>query len=294
MVNVDIKHNLKIGENDPLFRKALSIDKQEFRDQVKKEIIELSGSDSEDAFNSKFANEFKTLDKILDFKDSEYAQKNNVSSIADEKTSIELKNGSKPSIKGPLYTSCSAVDALRFQYYMTTNDKEAFFGHDISYNDFKAASKLEDIYLKGQYGTKTGSIDMANPTLVELQKQMKQKDRKFTFICGHDTTIIAVLSALRAKDYELPNAIEAYAPIGSKLLIQKFKAADGQEYCTLSLVYASVDQLRNQTIISMDNPPMEVQLELEGLQKNADGLYKYSDVEKRFTETIAEYDKLSK
>ena len=126
--------------------------------------------------------------------------------------------------------------------------------------------------------------------LQELQKAMNNPNRKFTFLCGHDSTILSVVTALGVEDYELPNAISKLTPIGVKLVIEKWKNAAGEEFASLSLVYASVDQLRHRYEL-MDYPPCEYQLNLDGLQKNADGLYKWSDVQNRFAERIAEYDK---
>ena len=54
----------------------------------------------------------------------------------------------------------------------------------------------------------------------------------------------------------------------------------------IKMCYASADQLRHNTILSPDNPPMFYDLKLEGLQTNADGFYKYEDVMNRFDEAI--------
>lgn len=51
-----------------------------------------------------------------------------------------------------------------------------------------------------------------------------------------------------------------------------------------------MDQLRNMELLSLDNPPMIYPLSLKGLQKNADGLYKFADVANRFEEALAAYD----
>ena len=45
--------------------------------------------------------------------------------------------------------------------------------------------------------------------------------------------------------------------------------------------------------VSIEEPPMLYELELEGLQKNADGYYRYEDVIARFEEALShEYDYL--
>ena len=42
-------------------------------------------------------------------------------------------------------------------------------------------------------------------------------------------------------------------------------------------------------LLDLDNPPMVYQLSLEGVDKNADGLYKMSDVLGAFEKAIAAY-----
>ena len=127
--------------------------------------------------------------------------------------------------------------------------------------------------------------------LLELQKDMNNAGRKFSFLCGHDSTIMSVVTALGVTEYELPNAISKLTPIGVKLVINKWVDKSGEKYCTLDLVYATVDQLRHRDALDVSTPPMSYQLELDGLTKNKDGMYKLADVEKRFNERIAEYDK---
>ena len=58
----------------------------------------------------------------------------------------------------------------------------------------------------------------------------------------------------------------------------------------LWMVYASADQLRNNTIISLNDAPMMYELELDGISKNADGYYRYEDVIARFDEAISPVD----
>ncbi len=59
---------------------------------------------------------------------------------------------------------------------------------------------------------------------------------------------------------------------------------------SLSLVYQSTEQLRQRTILSLDNPPMRYPLELKGLAKNADGLYLFREVQQRFQKALDAYD----
>ena len=126
--------------------------------------------------------------------------------------------------------------------------------------------------------------------LKEIQADMKNAKRKFTFLGGHDDNIMSLIAALRIKDYKLESSLNSRSPVGSNFIISKYKDAVGQEFCTISLLYCTASQLRSLDVLDLDNPLIEKQLEFEGLQKNADGMYKLADVEQRIAETINEYN----
>ncbi|MBR4382966.1 MAG: hypothetical protein IKP64_05355, partial [Selenomonadaceae bacterium] len=89
-------------------------------------------------------------------------------------------------------------------------------------------------------------------------------------------------TALGVEDYTLPGTIEWRVPIGTKLVIKKFRGSDGNEYARLSLVYPATAQIVNREMITLENPPMKVPLKLRGLQTvDADAIYKLSDVLQR-------------
>ncbi len=98
-----------------------------------------------------------------------------------------------------------------------------------------------------------------------------------------------MLASLEAEPYELEEAIEKHIPIGSKLVIEKFAGKDGKEYADIWHIYASVNQLREESVLSLDNPPMAHRVRLRGLNENSDGLYDLSEVEKRISKAINAY-----
>ena len=80
---------------------------------------------------------------------------------------------------------------------------------------------------------------------------------------------------LDAEDYSLPQTIEKKTPIGCKLVIEKWEDAEGQIFAALNLVYQSTEQLRNMSLLDLENPPMVFPIRLKGLNANADGLYPF-------------------
>ena len=121
---------------------------------------------------------------------------------------------------------------------------------------------------------------------------MQDEKRVFTLLCGHDSNIGSVLSALDAEIPDLPGSVEKRTPIGGKLVFESFKGADGNQYADLLLVYATAAQLRAESALTYGNPPAGIQLKLKGLHENADGLYALTDVEQRLSSAIKAYDTL--
>lgn len=149
---------------------------------------------------------------------------------------------------------------------------------------------LGDAYQNALFGSHTAAIDKANPMLKEILADIQNTKRKFTFLGGHDDNIMSLIAALGIKDYKLECSLNSRSPVGSNLIFSKYKGPDGQEYCKLSLLYSTATQLRTIKILDSENHPIEFILELEGLEKNSDGMYKLSDVEKRIADTINEYN----
>ena len=121
-----------------------------------------------------------------------------------------------------------------------------------------------------------------------MLEELQNNERKFTFLCGHDSNIGSVLAALEAEDYRLPNTIEKKTPIGCKLVIEKWENTEGQLFASLNLVYQSTNQLRNMSLLDLENPPMVFPIHLKRLDANADGLYPYEVLVERFVDKIAE------
>ena len=98
-----------------------------------------------------------------------------------------------------------------------------------------------------------------------------------------------VTAALRFVFPETEDALEIHTPIGSKLVFEKWN--DGtDDYVAVNLVYQSLTQLQNRTLLSLEVPPMVLTITIEGLTANSDGLYRLSDLDARMAETMAEYD----
>jgi glucose-1-phosphatase len=134
--------------------------------------------------------------------------------------------------------------------------------------------------------------NIAHPLIAEIGSELKTPGRTFTFLCGHDSNIASVLGALDAEPYELEGSIEAGTPIGGKVVFERWADAQGEQYGRVRLIYASAEQLRSATLLVGDNQPMAYELSFEGLEKNADGLYAYQDLEDRIQSATDAYDEI--
>jgi hypothetical protein len=134
------------------------------------------------------------------------------------------------------------------------------------------------------------ALNITHPLIQELEKELKNEKRKFTFFCAHDCTVLGTLVALGAQLEALPNSIETKTPIGVKLMFERLRDQNGQVWYRPSMVYRSTEQIRSGEILTLDNPPMKYVLTFEGVETNADGLISEADFFALFDRTIEAYD----
>ena len=292
VANVRIEHKFAPSKMDPVFTPKLNFVSENFRLEALKQIAQKAGVTDTKMMSSKINNELATLEKVLDFKKSKYAQDNNIEKFRTDNTELILEIDKEPNIKGDDLVSFLASDALTLQVYEEPSAYKAAFNHKLTLNQWEQIAYIKDFYIDSIVGAPIVAVNVAHPLLKVMSEELALNERKFTFLCGHDSNIASVLAALQVEEYSLPNSIEKKTPIGSKLVIQKWLGRDGVEYASLNLVYQTTDQLRQRTMLSLKTPPMIYQLKLKGLTQNADKLYLLSDVQKRFEEAIAAYDKL--
>jgi len=290
VAGVRVDHKYPIGKMDPVFNPQLTFVNDKYRDLVMEQINALGGSAGINGYCAGLSDNYKLLADVIDLKDSEACKTDGTDRFRTDDLEVTLEENKEPSMTGSLKSACQASDALVLQYYEERDPKQAAFGHSLTREQWKQIAYIKDAYTTVLFSTPAVAVNVAHPLLQVMAGELSRNDRKFTYLCGHDSSLASVLASLDAAPYELPGSIERWTPIGSKLVLEKWKGSDGQEYCSLSFVYQSADQLRNQSALTLDTPPMMVQLELLGLQKNADGLYKLSDVEQRFKEAIGSYD----
>ena len=273
-----------LDTRDPVFKPKLTFVNDKFVTLANAQIKALYGDKTP-------KDSYRLLEKVLDFKDSEIAKSEGLNHFRDEDFEVIFKFGDEPVTTGTLKLANQAADALSLQYYEEDDPVKATFGHKLSAGDWQKISAIKDFYNDVLFTAPMVAVNIAHPLLQVMNDELSL-DRKFTFLCGHDSNIASILAALEVEDYLLPQTIERKTPIGVKFVIEKWRGNDGVDYAATSLVYASTEQLRNKTTLTLENPPMIYPIRFKGLTQNADGLYRLEDLQQRFQQAINVYDNL--
>ena len=290
VANLHINHRFTPSKMDPVFFPALTKSSEAFKAQALKEIAAMGGKKGIVGINEGLKDSYQLIEKVLDLKHSPACQSGEVCAFDDYNTQLKLEKGDEPNMKGSLKFANSASDALILQYYEDTDPVQAAFGQKLSNADWEKIAKVKDVYGDVLFTAPIVAVNVAHPLLVYMKDELNAKNRKFTFLCGHDSNIASVNAALEVEEYSLPQSIEKKTPIGSKLVFEKWVDKAGKEFVAVNIVYQTTEQLRNVSLLNLENPPIVFSLKLKGLQANADGLYTIESVNDRFDKAIRAYE----
>ncbi|MBR2518947.1 MAG: histidine-type phosphatase [Selenomonadaceae bacterium] len=284
VANVRIEHKFDVGKADPVFNPQITFADDEYRASVNKYMRAMFADKTP-------KNGYRLIEKVLDFKDSAFAKEEGLTHFRDDKLEFTFEVDKELAAHETLKLASQASDALTLQYYEAETPLDAAFGHEISFGDWQEISSVKDFYGEVLYSAPAVAVNVAHPLLQVMYDELSA-DRKFTFLCGHDSNIVSVLSALEVEEYSLPQTIECKTPIGCKLVFEKWRGTDGVDYVETELIYQSAEQLRNKTTLTLDNPPMIFPIRFKDIPQNADGLYRLEDLQKRFQKTFDAYNEL--
>lgn len=290
VANLRVNHRYVPSKMDPIFFPRLTKSTEAFRIEAMKQINAMGGKEGLVGINKSLKESYDLIAKVLDMKQSEYYKKGEIKDFVNNDTQITLELNQEPGMKGSLKNANSASDAFILQYYEEPDGMKAAFGHKLTTEDWTKIAKVKDVYGDVLFTAPIVAVNVAHPLLQYMYDELNDKDRKFTFLCGHDSNIASVDAALGVEDYSLPNSIEKKTPIGSKLVLEKWVDAAGKAYIAVNLVYQSTDQLKQMSLLDLQHAPQVFSLKLKGLNQNTDGLYTFEDVNARFLQAIRAYD----
>ena len=277
---------------DPTFNPVLTFVTDEYAQDAVAQIAELGGVAGLEGIHAGLLDAIELLMDVTDMDQSEAYKSGQFGNLLSDETTIKLEVGKEPGMTSPIKTATSVADALTFQFYEMADNKAAAFGHDLTRDDWLKLHSIVDTYTEMLFEAPLVSVNVAHPLLQEIRDELTVEGRKFSFLCGHDSNVASVLSALGAGEYMLPDTVEPRTPIGVKLVFETWSAEDGEAWARVRLVYQSTEQLRGITPLSLDNPPVSFDIDLPGLVRNADGYYRLDELLDRFQSAIGAYDTL--
>ena len=289
---VPVETHADYDKMDPIFNPVITFLTDEYAQDAIAQIAEKGGVAGLEGIHAGLLDAIELLMDVTDMNESEAYKSGKFGDLLTDKTTIQLEVGKEPAMDGPIKKATSVADALTFQYYEMADDKAAAFGHDLTREDWLKLHSIVDAYVEVLYEAPLVCVNVAHPLLQELRDELTAEDRKFSFLCGHDSNIASVMAALDVEEYELPDTVEPKTPIGVKLVFETWKSGDGESYANVRLVYQSTEQLRGLIPLSLDNPPVSVEINLPGMERNADGYYRLDDVLACLQKAIDAYDAL--
>ncbi len=292
VANIEIEYRGVFGSMDPVFMPGITFFSKSFERQAFQEIDQMANGKGIPGIEESLLPGYRIIEEVIGFSNSSFAREKQMPHFRTGDLKIGFEKGEEPFLSGSLLWATKVSDALVLQYYEQPDDKKAAWGKKLTAEQWEKIAYVKHMYVDVLVTAPSVAVHVAHPLLKEMYKEMKNKQRKFTFLCGHDSNLASVLTALEAEPYELPKAIEKKTPVGSKLVISKWIDGDGNAYASVDLMYQTVEQLRGREMLSLNNPPAVWPIKLQGLTSNTDGLYKWEDVQQRFEKAIAAFKKL--
>ena len=283
--NVEITHKLDEDKMDPVFTPQFTKMNDTYRQQVLADIQALNGGPQ--AWMAAQQPTLNLMEQVLDMAHSPAALQGDTTHFWFDDTQFKIEKGSEPKMTGGYTLANSVADALVLQCY--ESESMTAFGHELTMEQWRAICAVKEVYDGLLFTTHSAAVNLAYPLVSRIREELNRSDRKFMFLCGHDSNLASISAALGLQIPETENALELHTPIGSKLVFEKW--SDGSdEYVAVNLVYQAVGQLQGRTLLSPAAPPMVLPVTIEGLSANSDGLYRLSDLDTRMAEAMAEYD----
>ena len=282
--NVEIQHKYDEDKMDPVFKAQFTKMNDEYRQQILAEMETLHGGP--EAWMQSVQPTLTLMEEVIDMAHSPAAANDTVHFRFDD-TQYTIEKGDEPKMTGGFKLAYSVSDALVLQCY--ESEDMAAFGHELTEEQWRAVCRVKEVHDGLLYATHSAAVNLAYPLVSRIREELQRKDRKFMFLCGHDSNLASIGAALGLEFPETEQALELHTPIGSKLVFEKW--SDGtDEYVAVNLVYQAVDQLQGRTLLSLDVPPMVMPVTIKGLVANSDGLYPLSDLDILFAKAMDEYD----
>ena len=283
---VPVERKGEYNEADDTFLPIIRFMNDDYARDVMAEIEERGGGEGLSGYRASVDNAFRILQEVTDMDQSEAYRDGKYGDLMNDQSGVTLDEGDEPRLYGPMKSLNSVADALVPQYYEEPDNLKAAFGHELTEDDWRAIGSVLGNYEKILFTAPGLAANLAHPMLEEIYREMNTEGRKFSFLCGHDSTIASLLAALCVNEYELPGAIEPTTPIGAKVVFERWTDPKGKAFWQVKLVYQSTEQLRSIQPLSLEIPPMIVSLSFEGIGADESGMIAEEDLMNLFRDRI--------
>ena len=292
LADIEVEYPGDAKGNEDIMKPILHFYSDAYAADATAQVASLGGDAGFEGLAEQTRDVIKLIMDTVDMQDSEFYQSGKYGDLLKDASGIKMEADKEPDVTGAIKTASQVADALLLQYYEEPDAVKAAFGHELAEDDWAAVGGFVSTALEIRHGAPMIAVNIAHPLLQELEKELKNEKRKFSFFCAHDVTVLGTLSALGAKLDALPGSIEKKTPIGVKLMFERRRDREGQAWYRVSMVYRSTDQIRSDEVLTLANPPMKYDLTFEGVETNEDGLISEADFFALFDRAFRTYDEL--
>lgn len=278
--NVKLKHQLPIGKMDPVFNPIIRTDDAAFL-QTTLSKIDLAQT------HQNLSNSYRLLSEIIDYPNSAKCLNEKQCEFFNDRGKLRIKKEKELGVSSSMRLSKNIVDALLLQYYEGVPLADIANNRIDSEQKWQALNQIKNDYQFMLRGDHFVAKHISLPLLKYIQQDL-DSPHKITLLVGHDSNIIALLSALQAARYRLPHQYEQ-TPIGGKIFIEIWKEkASSSRKVKLEYVYQSTEQIRNATPLSLDQPAQHYPLDLSSCNADKYGLCDYIKFKQLLNKVIME------
>ena len=288
--NCDITvHNLEeVGKMDNTFNPIVRSPVDDaFVAKAEKSIDDMLGEGGFAKLNERLAKNYQILETVLDYDHSATCEKEKQCDLEKMPNSLTFAQNKEPGTKGPLRNGTGAADSFILQYYEGYPANEVAWGKIETPEQWQAIVDLKNIYTDVLFTAPVLAKEAASPLLAFIQNSFADhgyqhpliKDAqkaKVTLLVGHDSNVASLLALLQTAPYQLPEQYEK-TPISGKVLFEQWRDKDGKALLKIEYIYQTTPQLREDSELSLKNPPQRVTLKLEGCPTDANGFCPMDD-----------------
>ena len=289
--NVTVHRKYNESKMDPLFTPKFTKMTKEYKRKVEHSMNTMGGKDGYKSLMRRVEPQLQLMATVTNIEQSPACVEGDTCRFFYDDTKVLIVKGDEPRMKGGYTLANSTADAMILQYYEMEDSVAAAFGYKLTPEQWRQFGEIKSVYDDVLFTTHIAAVNLAYPLVKRIYEELNNNERKFVFLCGHDSNLASLRGAL---DMLIPHTMgtpEPHTPIGSKYVFEKW--TDGKDvFVAVNLVYPSAGQLRNKTELTLTSKPVILPITFQHLTPNADGLYTLNSLNEFLLATMKEYQDL--